>query len=176
MEVHRPGRRKQPKYYIANQGSESEGESDEQRERDRRYIYSPYHTPSQPSPSLPPVVTTDFPSRYPQDSSSHPSLSSPSSASSHAATESTPPPPTPVSTLPFTSSPPVPIKPSQPVYELNDRYATDPTPPSASRQRFVHPYSRAQSRPPAVDRNPSHRPRTVSPLFVIMLKACLTFA
>ncbi|KAF6766134.1 STE/STE11 protein kinase [Ephemerocybe angulata] len=151
----RAGRRKQHKYFIANKGSESDGESDEELNNDRRRVYSPpYLASSQPSANgthYPPTLTTDFALRHHQDTSNHPSLSSPSSASSHAADESTPPPATPGATLAALIEP------------INHETAPDQSLPSASRTtkflNHMNIFPRTQPRTP-VDSAPGRRPRT----------------
>lgn len=165
----RVGRRRN-RYFIANRGSDSEGGSDEEFS-DRRRLPSPaYHGLHPPHPSnsphYPPILTTDFAPKHTQDFSSHPSLSSPSSASSQAADESTPPPATPGSTLslPPSSSPPVPIKlPQQPHESIpyTERHNSgDNLQPSRAKHYMTRLFDRGAQRAPVDSSSLGRRPRT----------------
>ncbi|EAU93145.2 STE/STE11 protein kinase [Coprinopsis cinerea okayama7 len=123
------------KYFVANRGSDSENDSDDDNDKPpifNSYHYSaPYHSkppPTDPYDHHPPALRTDLGSSYVQDHNHRPSLSSPSSLSSHAADESTPPPPTPGVSLPLASPPTIPAKPVHPLHEalpINDRHYPD---------------------------------------------------
>ncbi|KAL1754676.1 MAP kinase [Schizophyllum commune] len=93
--------------YVANRGSDSESDDDQPYGRrlpstshyQAQYSYQPPPLPPQPSPPnpkpLPQITTAMMPPPSAGYQTSHLSLSSPSSTSSHAADESTPPPTTP---------------------------------------------------------------------------------
>jgi mitogen-activated protein kinase kinase kinase len=173
--------RRKPKYFVANRGSESEGDSDEESARYNPQLFSPPYPPkaqySAHNTNHPPSLTTDFSSPYSQDTNSHPSLSSPSSASSQAADESTPPPGTPGSTLTLSSSPSVPIKPSHQSQEsivYSDRYANDYNMATSSRagkiMNQIKSFTRSHPRTP-VDAS-SRRPRTVSFVPILFAARC----
>lgn len=148
--------------YIANPGSDSEESED-----DPRSTYTHPLRPNRPTPKCNtayhhPLLPSNHVSHH---SSSHPSLSSPSSTGSPAAEESTPPPSTPG--LPI---PPVDLSSDGPVQEpviasnSNDRNLIDaPQITTTSRKGKLlralgSPFSRHQR--PAID-TPSKRPRTV---------------
>lgn len=93
-------------FIITNRGSDSEDSDDDDNiyaRRSNNTGYAPYSyqppplpNPPKPQPSIPTPLTTNLmPTRVPRYQTSHPSLSSPSSTSSPAAEESTPPPSTP---------------------------------------------------------------------------------
>ncbi|TFK30354.1 Pkinase-domain-containing protein [Coprinopsis marcescibilis] len=116
-------------YYVANRGSDSENESDD----DHPAIYNSYHytppylakQPPEQYPGHPLALRTDLGGSYTQDYIHRPPLSSPSSASSPAADDSTPPPATPGVSLPHSSTP---LAPHKPLYSHHESPSVDRRP------------------------------------------------
>jgi hypothetical protein len=166
-------------YYIANPSSDSEGSEDDPTRiqsantPQSAYIHTPLRPNRPPARCNPPLhhqpapLTTNLPSNHVSHHSSHPSLSSPSSTSSPAAEESTPPPST-----PGVSNPPVDLSSDGPVHEpaiashSNDRSMNDgPQITMTSRKKFLQtlksPFqSHSRHQRPTID-TPLKRPRTV---------------
>ncbi|KAJ7293494.1 MAP kinase [Mycena rebaudengoi] len=100
--------------FVANPGSGSDSSEDEHRPL---YSHTYHYLPPQPQPPPAPLTTSLLPNRAPRYQSSHPSLSSPSSTSSPAAEESTPPPSTPGLSAPSLDDPP-----AQPDYSYDPSF------------------------------------------------------